>query len=133
MNMRAIFAAVSALALGATIGATGATAQAQQSQRVKADVAVTIRAEGTDLSGVVKTSNPSVCALDRTVRVWKQIGTRGGGDDIKMFSDTVDKSGDKYVWSTGNTGIQGFFYAKIGATPDCRADTSRTVHAVRSD
>ncbi|MCW2765525.1 MAG: hypothetical protein JWO11_1484 [Nocardioides sp.] len=127
--MRAILAAVSAAALGTAIGATGVTAYAQQA---KANVTVTIRAEGADLSGVVKTSNPSVCALERTVWVWKQIGTRGGGDDRKMFSDTVGRQGTKYTWSTGNTGVQGFFYARIGGTPDCKADTSPTVHAVRS-
>jgi hypothetical protein len=127
--MRAILAAVSAVAMGTAIGATGVAAHAQQA---KAEVTVTIKAEGTDLSGVVKTSNPQACALDRTVRVWKQIGTRGGGDDIKMFHDTVDMQGTKYVWSTGNTGIQGFFYAKLGSTPDCKADTSPTVHAVRN-
>lgn len=130
--MRAILAAVSAVVLGSAIGATGVAAQAHQAQQAKSDVIVTIKAEGTDLSGRVKTSNP-VCALDRTVHVWKQIGTRGGGDDIKMFHDTVDMQGDRYVWSTGNTGIQGFFYAKLGATPDCKPDASPTVHAVRSD
>jgi hypothetical protein len=128
--MRAILGTVSALTLGTAIGATGVAAHAQQA---KADVTVTIVAEGTDLSGVVKTSNPALCALDRTVWVWKQIGTRGGGDDKKMFSDTVGRQGTKYVWSTGNTGIQGRFYAKIGATPNCRPDTSPTVRAVRSN
>jgi hypothetical protein len=128
--MRAILAAVSAVALGTAIGATGVGAHAQQA---KADVTVTIKAEGTDLSGQVKTSNPELCALERTVWVWKQIGTRGGGDDKKLYSDTVGQQGTKYTWSTGNTGKQGFFYAKLPSTPDCKADTSPTVHAVRHD
>ncbi|MCW2797111.1 hypothetical protein [Nocardioides sp.] len=127
--MRAILAAASAVALGTVIGATGVTAHAQQPQ-LKTDVTVTIKAEGTDLSGQVKTAN-AACAVDRTVWVWKQVGTRGGGDDKKMYSDTVGQQGTKYTWSTGNTGKQGFFYAKIGGTLNCKADTSPTVHAVR--
>jgi hypothetical protein len=119
------------VALGAALGTT-TLAHADGARNAKADVTVTIKAEGTDLSGKVKTSKPALCALGRTVWVWRQIGTRGGGDDKKMFSDTVDKQGDSYVWSTGNTGQPGFFYAKLPATPDCHADTSPTVHAVRT-
>lgn len=125
-------ATVSALALGAALGTSTVAAHADAARHSKADVTVTIKAEGTDLSGRVKTAKPALCALGRTVWVWRQIGTRGGGDDKKMYSDTVDQSGDHYVWSTGNTGQAGFFYAKLPATPDCRADTSPTVHAVRN-
>jgi hypothetical protein len=37
------------------------------------------------------------------------------------------------VWSTGNTGTEGHFYAKVKRKPGCQRDTSRTVHAERED
>jgi len=60
--------------------------------------------------------------------VWKQIGTRGGGDDQKMFSDLAGSDGS---WDTGNTGISGHFSAKIHATLKCKGDSRPTVHAHR--
>ena len=74
-----------------------------------APVTVTIQAEGTDLSGTVS-STRAVCEADRNVIVFKQIGTRGGGDDIRFANDTSDSDGD---WNTGNTGTEGKFYAKV--------------------
>jgi hypothetical protein len=99
----------------------------------KASVTVTIHAEGTDLSGVVRSSRPAVCAADRTVVVFKAKGPRGGGDDVRFASDTTDLSGGAYTWSTGNTGTEGRFYAKLKATPDCQGAVSPVVRARRSD
>ena len=46
-------------------------------------------------------------------------------------SDTSEQQGDVGVWSMGNTGLRdGFFYAKTGATPDCRGDRSKVLHLV---
>lgn len=98
----------------------------------KASVTVTITAENTDMSGVVKSSNPALCAADRKVVVWKQKGERGGGDDTRFASDTTDLQNGKYVWSTGNTGTAGRFYAKVGSTPGCKADSSPTIRVHRS-
>jgi hypothetical protein len=122
---------VSVMALGAALGTT-TLAHADAARHTKIDVTVTIKALGTDLSGRVKTPDPATCALGRTVWVWRQIGTRGGGDDVRMFSDTVDQQGDRYVWSTGNTGHPGYFYARLPGTPACHADTSPTVHAIQN-
>lgn len=97
----------------------------------RANVKVTIRADGTDLSGVVSSSRPRVCAADRTVVVFKVRGTPGGGDDQRFAMDTTDLQGGRYVWSTGNTGTEGRFYAKVKATPDCRGATSGVVRAQR--
>ena len=83
--------------MAATLPAAAAHAQAP------APSTVTIKAQGTDLSGKVKSSRQS-CKTDRKVVVWKQIGARGGADDQKMFSDLAGSDGS---WSTGNTGISG--------------------------
>lgn len=99
----------------------------------KADVAVTIIAEGTDLSGTVRSSRPAVCAVGRTVVVVKVAGAVGGGDDERFASDTVDRSGGRYVWSTGTTGTEGRFYATLRATADCRPARSGVVRAQRDD
>jgi hypothetical protein len=95
--------------------------------RAKAATTVTIKAEGVDLSGKVK-SPRQACVTDRKVILIKQIGTRGGGDDIKFASDTASSDGS---WSTGTTGTAGKFYAKVKATTRCQGDTSPTVRAHR--
>ena len=88
---------------------------------------VTIQAEGTDLFG--KVSSPrAVCRADRNVIVYKQVGARGGGNDIRFAMDTTDSDGD---WSTGNTGTEGRFYAKVKKNLQCRADFSPTILASR--
>jgi len=97
------------------------------SAATRAASTVTIKAEGTDLSGTVSSTRPARCANERKVIVFRQFGTRGGGDDEKFATDTSGRQGDAYVWSTGNTGQQGRFYAKVKRTPDCKADTSRTI------
>lgn len=97
----------------------------------RAPVTVTIQAEGTDLSGTV-TSPRRACKVERKVIVFKQIGTRGGGDDIKFASDTTELVNGVGVWSTGNTGTPGKFYAKVRRTALCRADTSPTIKAVQN-
>jgi hypothetical protein len=120
MSARTVVIAVG-FAVAATLPAAAAHAQA------KAPSTVTIKAEGVDLSGKVKSPRQS-CKTDRKVVVWKQIGARGGGDDQKMFSDLAGSDGS---WDTGNTGIAGHFYARIKATPKCKGDTSPTIHATR--
>jgi hypothetical protein len=95
----------------------------------KASVTVTITAEGTDMSGVVKSSRPAQCAAGRTVKVYKLVD----GEPHLWASDTTDLQGGQYAWSTGNTGIPGRYYAKLGATPDCKADVSPTIRVRRTD
>lgn len=124
--MRTLIACTSTLVFGALLGLSGAA-----DAGVKASVTVTIRAEGTDMSGVVKSADPVLCAAERKVVVFKQKGARGGGDDVKMFNDTSGAEAP-YSWSTGNTGIEGKFYAKVGAKPGCKADTSPTIMVHRN-
>lgn len=104
--MRARGAGSSALVAIAVAGLVGVPGVGPSGAHAapKASVSVTIRAEGTDLSGVVKSSRPAVCAADRTVVVFKVRGTVGGGDDVRFASDTTNLSGGRYTWSTGNTG-----------------------------
>jgi hypothetical protein len=133
--MKRIWVGTAALALGAgatTAGLLGAQVGASAAAP-KAKVTVTIKAEQVDLSGTVSSPKPKKCAANRTVVVFEQIGGRGGGNDKKRFSDTTSLSNGKYVWSTGNTGEEGFFYAVVAAKPGCKGDSSPTVHAVRSD
>ncbi len=133
--MRARGAGSSALAAVAITGLVGVGAGGAEAAQMgpRASVSVTIRADGTDLSGVVKSSRPAVCAADRTVVVFKVRGTVGGGDDVRFASDTTDLSGGRYTWSTGNTGTEGRFYAKLKATPECRGAVSAVVRARRTD
>ena len=95
-----------------------------------ANTTVTIRAQGTDLSGRVSSPAPVRCAQNRMVHVYKQIGPRGGGNDIHFASDTASLQGGQYKWSTGNTGTPGYFYAKVFPKPGCRGDTSDTIRVL---
>ena len=88
---------------------------------------VTIEADGTDLSGEVDSPRDR-CERNRKVVVFKQVGTRGGGNDVRLASDTTDDDGD---WSTGNTGTAGRFYAKVKKNDRCRADLSPTIRVTR--
>ncbi|MEI2774794.1 MAG: hypothetical protein V9G19_02260 [Tetrasphaera sp.] len=97
----------------------------------KTPVEVTIEAQGTDLSGrLISTS--SACVTDREVLVYRQRGGRGGGDDRLFARDTtfVDDAGQA-TWSTGNTGVEGKFYAVVRPNASCLGDSSPTVVARR--
>ncbi len=125
MNTRTALLALGRAAAVALPGSAG-VAQASTAKSL-ADSTVTIKAEGVDLSGKVK-SPRQACVTDRKVIVFKQIGTRGGGDDQKFASDTASSDGS---WSTGNTGTPGKFYAKVRKTTMCKKDSSPTIRARR--
>ncbi|WP_146207397.1 hypothetical protein [Nocardioides silvaticus] len=111
-------AAVGSLALLVPAGAEAAAPAAST---------VTIEADGTDLFGEVDSPRDR-CEKNREVVVYKQIGSRGGGNDRRFASDTTDDDGD---WNTGNTGTEGRFYAKVKKTDRCKADVSPTIRATR--
>ena len=118
--------------VGATLG-TGAlfgfSATSADAAAPKAPVTVTIKAEGTDMSGEVKSSKPGLCANNRTVKVFIVLE-----DGPHLFaSDTTGKQGNKYTWSTGNTGTPGQFFAKVNAKAGCKADVSPTITIVQPD
>jgi hypothetical protein len=127
--MRATMIAVPAVALGLAAGLSGQSPAL--GHKALAPTTVTIKAEGTDLSGTVSSPRPLRCAEGRTVLLIKQIGTRGGGDDIRFATDTASRQGDVYTWSTGTTGTPGRFYARVKRTEGCKGDTSPTVRAQR--
>lgn len=109
--------------LGGTAMATGVASAAPQ----PIDTRVTIRAVGTELSGQVKSPSPNRCARGRLVVVMRQIGARGGGNDIRFATDTAEFQDGAIRWSTGNTGRSGRFYAKVFKTDRCRGATSATI------
>lgn len=120
-------APIIAIALTAA-GAAALSVPAADAARAKADVTVTITAEGTDMSGVVKSPRPGLCAADRTVKVFKVID----GEPHLFASDTTDLQGGQYVWSTGNTGMPGRFFAKVGGKAGCQSDVSPTIRVRRN-
>ena len=123
-----------AVVLAVVLGGLGTSAYAAGGthRTGPARTTVTIKAQGTDLSGTVSSPKPRKCAANRNVLLYKVKGTKGGGDDQRIASDHAERSGGVYRWSTGNTGIEGRFYAKVKATPSCRAATSKVVRASRS-
>lgn len=107
-----------ALALASIAGAGGA-----------AETRVTIQTENGDFFGKVRSPRLHKCADNRTVKLYKQRGPNQNPSREKVVaSDTSELQGDYGVWSTGNTGLTGKFYARAGKKPGCKADASRTVH-----
>jgi hypothetical protein len=110
-----------------TLLTTGAVASEVSAAPPPANSTVTIRAQGTDLSGQVRSPSPERCARHRLVVVMKQIGPRGGGNDIRFASDGTELQNGAYRWSTGNTGTPGRFYAKVFKNARCKGATSPTI------
>lgn len=94
-----------------------------------AETKVTIQVEGRDFSGKVKSPKLHKCAENRKVKLYKQKGPeQNPRTEEVVASDTSELDGDHGVWSTGNTGESGKFYARAGRKPGCKADASRTLH-----
>src|SRR5829696_4178739 len=96
---------------------------------VRAPTTLTIRADGLDLSGKVKSPRLS-CLGGRTIRLYKQVGAvQNPSVDKRIATDTSERVGDHGEWSTGNTGMAGKFYVRTGRTTACKADSSDTLRA----
>jgi hypothetical protein len=126
---------LTALAVLMTLAALTALTMAMMPKNAgaatKARTTLTIQAEGIDLSGTVKSSKLS-CLGNRNVKVYKQVGTaQNPKTDPIVASDTSERVGDHGVWSTGNTGISGKFYARTASTLACTGATSNTIVARR--
>jgi len=124
-NSTKVRAALAALAISLTAFAGVATAQAGG----KADTKVSIKGEGGDYYGYVKSSDADNCANERKVKVFKQLGSsQDPKHDQKIGTDTTEPNGGKYMWSIGNSGYKsGKFYAKVGKTSLCKGATSKTI------
>jgi len=94
---------------------------------------VTIKTQNGDFWGKVSSPRPKLCAKDRKVVVFKQLGAeQHPATDDKIASDTASLNGDVYEWNTGNTGaMNGRYYARVGRTVNCKADMSETVKVRR--
>ena len=113
-KLRTALAALAVTAVGVT-GLAG-TAEAAHHKSTK----LTITAEAGGFHGYVK-STKSFCLADRQVRVYNALT----GEAILM--DTTEDDGS---WDTGNPGIRtGSYFARVSASPGCKAATSKTVQA----
>ncbi len=109
----------------------GTLAVGVASAGTRADTTVTIKANGGDYYGYVKSSSPRKCAKDRKIVVFRQTGqVQNPREDEKIGSDLASRNGDRFIWSIGNSGMYGKIYARAGRTPDCKPDTSRTIETV---
>ena len=126
---------LTALAILVTLAAMTAVAMVTKGGNAgaatKAGTTVTIKAEGVDLFGKVKSTKLS-CLGNRTVKVYKQKGSFPDprGRDKKLFKDQSNRNGH---WDTGNTGqAQGKFYALAERTVSheqivCKRGVSKTI------
>jgi hypothetical protein len=96
-----------------------------------AETKVKIEAESGGFFGYVKSTNTQKCANGRKVTLYEQTGNHQNPKaDTKIGSDIAQANGNKYMWSTGNTGShKGNFYAKAGKISGCAAGFSKTIKA----
>ena len=89
---------------------------------------ITIKGPNGDFHGRLLSTNAD-CLGERRVAVFEQTGdAQDPANDDRIATDTSDVSGDHGVWSVGNTGFRdGFFYAKVARTPNCKGDRSKTI------
>jgi len=105
--------------------ALGGIAAPSSAGQTRAKTTVTIRVQGRDFSGTVKSPRPARCVDGRKIRLIRQVGPQQNpSTDPVIASDTASADGD---WSTGNTGVTGRFYARAKRTNQCKADSSRTL------
>jgi hypothetical protein len=111
-KLRTVLAAVAV----AAVAVTGLAGTADAAQKTK----LTITAEAGGFHGKVKTTK-AFCLADRQVKVYNaQTGQA-------ILSDTTSEDGE---WDTGNPGIRsGSYFARVSASPGCKAATSKTVQA----
>jgi hypothetical protein len=62
------------------------------------------------------------------VKVYKIVD----GEPHLWASDTTSRQGSSYVWSTGNTGAAGRFFAKVAPKTGCKGDVSPTIRVRRN-
>ena len=121
MALLVLFLAAVALTLLALAGPASAAGPAKTT--------LTIRAQGTDLSGTVQSRRGS-CLGDRNIRLYRQKGKeQRPGSDTLVATDTSERQGDHGEWSTGNTGMRGKFYVRTGKVPGCTGAASKTIRA----
>ncbi len=123
MNTKMIRSTTLALvaALSLTAVALPGTALAAKSAKVK----VTLKSNGGDFSGKVK-SKSAVCIAERDVVVYIQDGNRPNPTTDEEYSS--DTSGTDGSWSLGNNRASGAtFYARVAKSPGCKAATSKSV------
>lgn len=130
MRLHAIATVVAGIGLVGISGFVPADAASTAPPAKRAKVTVTITAQGTDMSGVVRSPRPALCAANRTVKVFKLVD----GEPHLWATDTTDEPspGAVYAWSTGNTGTPGRFYAQVAKKPGCKADVSPTIRVRRT-
>ena len=118
------------LASGAASGVVAAALVGVPAQAAAPATPVSVTITGNDSPfGEVK-SPKRICKAGVTVRVYRQIGTRGGGNDVQVGSpDTTGLQGGKWTWSIGNPGLEDGWkvYAKVKAANGCKAAFSPTM------
>lgn len=120
------FIAVLAITISG-IAATTSVATAAERTPTK----VTIKGEGGDFYGYVKSEDAANCADERLVTLFRMTGDSPEPKlDDKIVTDTASLNGGKYMWSAGNTGYKtGEFYARVKKTDECGGDISKVVEA----
>ncbi len=124
---RKLLAGVAILVLCGVAAGSVVSAGARSPAKTK----VTIIPESGGFFGYVYSPKPGRCANNRVVKLYKQRGRHQKPSvDTKIGSDIAQANGDRYMWSTGNTGFMpGKFYARAGKVAGCLPDSSKSIPA----
>lgn len=120
--------AILALFLAAVALATLAFAASARASGA-APTFLTIRAQGLDLSGTVRSPRLH-CVGNRRIRLYKQKGAgQNPSVDTLVATDISERHGDHGEWSPGNTGMRGKLYVRTARVAGCKAGASKTIRA----
>ncbi len=119
----------SAVLLVAVIAASSLILTGPVTAGTAARTTVTIKGPDGDFHGKIKSQDPD-CLGDRIVRLFMSDSADGPFARTGNM-DTSEQQGDVGEWSMGNTGLRdGFFFARTGRTPACRAGKSKVLELV---
>jgi hypothetical protein len=120
---------VKMLIAAAAVAVSSAFATSALAAPVTSPTEVTIKGTDGDYYGRVKSDDQDNCENDRKVKVFKMLGSSPSpSTDQKIGTDTAEPNGAHAMWSIGNSGYKhGKFYARVGKTDYCGADTSPVI------
>lgn len=112
-----------------TIGTVLTGGPAAAGSRTSVSVSIT----GPDPAGEVRSARRA-CKAAVTVRLVRQVGARGGGDDKTTgLTDTTGLQDGRWTYSFGNPGLpDGRYYATVRGTDRCKPASSSSIVVDRS-
>lgn len=110
------------------IAAAALALAAENAGSSPARTSVTITTDRSTASGTVQSPKPA-CRDARAVLLLRQVGAKGGDNDVVVATAVTQQRHGVDVWSAEGVDPEVRFYARVLATPTCRAAMSPVTHS----